>query len=234
MCHELARWPSASRCHKSDPLIVMVFDKAHRFGNVTVVAHHHGAIVGVEPAVVEQMHGEIDVRAFLLGPNHLRRAPTRHRLGERCPNPVTQEMPKIHLDLGPVVAKDAEVHILALRLGLVSGRLQDEHAHHAWPKEKQEPPKRPRALRSKPQGVFWVIYARLQSVPKGDTLFLGVHTLCAFLQVPIMREIHGIIPPFRLSCQIQVEIYGEQRLFRCDDLQKHCVGESKPLKRVVG
>ena len=41
---------------------------------------------------------------------------------ERRVDPVAEEVPEIHLDLGPVTAKRTEVDILALRLGLVGGR----------------------------------------------------------------------------------------------------------------
>ena len=78
---------SVAPCHeeapKSDPLPVMVPDQAHGLGDVAVVADHHRAVVGVEPAVVEQVYGQIDVRALLLGADHLRRALCAHLSGCR-------------------------------------------------------------------------------------------------------------------------------------------------------
>ena len=68
------------------------------------------------------MHGEIHVRALLLRPDHLRRALVSRRPRQRRADPVSQEMPEIHLDLGPVVLKRAQIDILALRFRGIGGR----------------------------------------------------------------------------------------------------------------
>ena len=73
-------------------------------------------------AVVEQMHGEIDIGPFLLGLGDLRRSLFPHRVNERHSNLVAQKVPKVHLDLGPVGSQGAEVEILALRLRPVGRR----------------------------------------------------------------------------------------------------------------
>ena len=72
--HELAGRTARARCHQPDSLAVVLPHQAHRLGNVAVIAHDDRAVVGVEPAVVEQMHRKVDVRALLLGSDHLRRA----------------------------------------------------------------------------------------------------------------------------------------------------------------
>ena len=121
MRHELARRLSGSRRHQSDPLAVILPDQAHRLGDVAVVADHHRAIVRVEPAVIEQVDGEIYVRALLLGADHLRGALVTGRLRERRAHLVAEEVPEIHLDLGPVASKSAEIDVLALGFRRVGG-----------------------------------------------------------------------------------------------------------------
>ena len=101
---------------------MMVPDEPHRFGDVAVVADHYRAVAGVQPTVVQKMHGEIDVRAFFLGLDYLFRAPVPDRLHKGHADRMAQKMPEVHFDLGPVVAKGAEIHVLPLRLRLVGGR----------------------------------------------------------------------------------------------------------------
>ena len=75
----------------------------------------------VEPAVVEQVGGAINVRALLPGADHHPRAPVPGRLRERRAHLVSQEMPEIYLDLGLVAPKGAEIDVLALGFGWVGG-----------------------------------------------------------------------------------------------------------------
>ena len=122
MPHELSGRTARAGRHQSDLLAAMLLHQAHGFGDVAVIAHHDRAVIRVQPPVIHQMHGEIDVRALLLCPDHIRRAAVSDRMRERRVDPVAEEVPEIHLDLGPVTAKRTEVDILALRLGLVGGR----------------------------------------------------------------------------------------------------------------
>ena len=73
--HELARRPCRARRDRPDPLGMVLPHETHRFCAIAVVAHHHRAVAGVQPAVTEQVHGEIDVRALLFRPNDLGAAP---------------------------------------------------------------------------------------------------------------------------------------------------------------
>ena len=143
-------------------------------------------------------------RVLPLGPDHLRGAHVPDRFRERCPDRMAQEVPEIHLHLGPMVPQRTEIDVLALGLGLVGGRAGDprreildredivvrlkdlreqgrevepfprralersvveieavdlDEGAHGSPRKKQGPPKRPRALRSKPQGVLTTMYA---------------------------------------------------------------------------
>ena len=50
---------------------MMVPHQAHRLGDVAVVADHHRAIVGIEPAVIEQVDGGVDIGVPFLGPDDL-------------------------------------------------------------------------------------------------------------------------------------------------------------------
>ena len=70
------------RCRRTRP---------HGCGDVAVVAHHDAAVVGIEPTVIQQMHREIDIRALLLGPDHLNRALVSHRLRQRGTDPCVSE-----------------------------------------------------------------------------------------------------------------------------------------------
>ena len=63
VCQKLAGWAACSRGNEPDPLPVLVLHKAHGFGDVAVVADDHRTVIGVQPTVVQQVHGEIDVRA---------------------------------------------------------------------------------------------------------------------------------------------------------------------------
>ena len=84
MCHELARRPPSSRRYQPDQLAMVVPDESHCFGNIAVVADHDRAVVGVQPAVVQEMHSKIDVRAFFLGPDHLFRRPSYNIAVLKC------------------------------------------------------------------------------------------------------------------------------------------------------
>lgn len=63
-------------------------------GNVAVVAHHNSTVVSIEPTVIQQMRGEIDVRSLLLGPDHLCSVPPRQRLRKWRSRPVSERTPK--------------------------------------------------------------------------------------------------------------------------------------------
>ena len=97
--HELPGRPSRPRRHQPVSFTAVPAHQPHGFGDVAVVAHHDAAIVGIEPTVIQQMHREIDIRAFLLGPDHLNRALVSHRLRQRGTDPVSQKMPEVHLRL---------------------------------------------------------------------------------------------------------------------------------------
>ena len=113
---ELSRRFSGPRRHQPDPFSAVPAHESHGFGDIAVVAHHNAAVVDVQPTVIQQMHGEIDIRALLLGLDHLHRAQRPRRPCERRPDPVSQEMPEIHLDLGPVALERAQINVLTLGL----------------------------------------------------------------------------------------------------------------------
>ena len=119
--HELLRGPARSPRHQPDPLAVMLPHEPHRLRDIAVVGHHPSAVIGIEPTVVQQMHGEIDVRALLDGLHDLRHALRPDRIHQGRANRVTWEVPEIPLDLGPVVLKSPEINILALRLDWSAG-----------------------------------------------------------------------------------------------------------------
>ena len=59
MSQKLARWPPVPRRYQADSFPTMLFHEAHRLRQVAVVAHYDGAVVEVQPPVVQEMHGEI-------------------------------------------------------------------------------------------------------------------------------------------------------------------------------
>ena len=101
---------------------MVVLDQSHRFGNIAVVADHYRAVVGIQPTVVQEMHGEIDVRAFFLGLDYLNCALIPDRPPEGHLDRMAQKMSEIHLDFRPVSTQCAEVHVLPLRLRLIGVR----------------------------------------------------------------------------------------------------------------
>ena len=90
-----------------------------------VVAHDNRAVVGVEPAVVQQMHGEVDVGALLLRLDDAYRALAPDRLCERGRDLMRQEVAEVNRDLGAVRLEGAEAELLALGLGRIVGRRRD-------------------------------------------------------------------------------------------------------------
>ena len=58
---ELAGWAGHSGCRQADPLAMIPPHEAHPLGDVAVVGYDDGAIIDVQSAVVEQVHGEIDI-----------------------------------------------------------------------------------------------------------------------------------------------------------------------------
>ena len=123
--HELSGRSSRPRRHEPDPFLALLAHQPHGFGDVAIVTHHDTAVIGIEPTVIQQMHGEIDVRALFLGPDHFDRAPVSPRLRQWRAHPVSQKMSEIHLDLGPVALEGAQIDILALRFRGVAGRARD-------------------------------------------------------------------------------------------------------------
>ena len=193
---------SASRNHQADKLRMAPSHQAHRLREITVVAHHDRAIVGVQPAVVQEMYCKIDVRPLFFGLDHLRRPRVSNRARQRHSNTVAQEVPEVDFHLGPIVLKRPKIDVLTLRLRGIVGRARHSRREildpqdivmrlqhlreqrrqvkpfprrslersvvqiepvyvkeraHRQPLQKQGPPKRPRALRSKPQGVLPLI-----------------------------------------------------------------------------
>ena len=67
MRSQLLRWSAGSRCQKADSYAVMQPDEAHRLRDVAVVGYYDRAVVGLEPSVIQEMDGKVDVRALLLG-----------------------------------------------------------------------------------------------------------------------------------------------------------------------
>ena len=124
MRQELPRWSSRAWRHQTDAFPPVSTHKPHGFGDVAVVAHHDSTVISIEPTVIQKMHREIDVRALLLLPHHFHRTLIAHRLSQRRPDPVPQEVPEVHLDLWPVVLERVQIHVLALRfrrIGVRSG-----------------------------------------------------------------------------------------------------------------
>jgi len=54
------------RTEKPDWLMKLVLDDADRLLEITVVRDHHGDVEPGGPCVMDQMDGEIDIRALLL------------------------------------------------------------------------------------------------------------------------------------------------------------------------
>ena len=98
---------------------MLLAHETHGFGEVAVVAHHHPAPVCIEPAVVQEMHGEIDVGSLLLCLDHLRRPSAPQRLRQRYSDPVPEKVPLIHLLFRAEALECTEIDVLPLRLGLV-------------------------------------------------------------------------------------------------------------------
>ena len=96
--------------------------QAHRLREITVVAHHDRAIVGVQPAVVQEMYCKIDVRPLFFGLDHLRRPRVSNRARQRHSNTVAQEVPEVDFHLGPIVLKRPKIDVLTLRLRGIGGR----------------------------------------------------------------------------------------------------------------
>ena len=94
VCHELPGRPSFARSGKSDPFAAQLAHEAQGLGYAAVVAHDHTLAAGLEPTVVQEMHGQVDIGAFLFGLDDLDRTPSTDRKCKRCSDPVTQELPK--------------------------------------------------------------------------------------------------------------------------------------------
>ena len=61
----------------------------HGFGDITVVTYHNATVIGIEPAVIQQVYGKIDIRAFLFCLDHFSSALRAHRLSEQSPDSVS-------------------------------------------------------------------------------------------------------------------------------------------------
>lgn len=61
MGEKLSGRMAATGCYQPNEFIMMHLHEAHGFGNITVVADNDGAIVSIQPSVIQQMNGEIDI-----------------------------------------------------------------------------------------------------------------------------------------------------------------------------
>lgn len=74
----------------------------------------------IEPAIIRQMYGEIDLRSFLLRPNRLRRVWwALQRLRTRRWHLVPEKVPKVNFRFRSEMLQGAEINILPLRLGRI-------------------------------------------------------------------------------------------------------------------
>ena len=92
----------------------MLPHQTHRFREVAVVAHHHGAIVRIEPGIIHEMRSQVHVGTLFLGLHYVRRAPGPLWTRKRHPNRVTQEMPVIDLYLRPELLNCPQIDVLPL------------------------------------------------------------------------------------------------------------------------
>ena len=89
--------------------------QAHRFCQVAVIANHNSAVVEVQPTVVLEMHGKIDIRPLFPGHYDLNHsAAAGLRVGQRHAHPVSQEMSEIYIHLGPEMLQGPEIGLLTL------------------------------------------------------------------------------------------------------------------------
>ncbi len=116
----LLRRSSGPRSHQPNPLFELLTHTTQGFGNVAVVAHCHRAVMTIEPAIIRQMYGEIDLRSFLLRPNRLRRVWwALQRLRTRRWHLVPEKVPKVNFHFRSEMLRGAEINILPLRLGRI-------------------------------------------------------------------------------------------------------------------
>lgn len=75
----------------------MGLHQLYGFSKITIVGDNHSAIIRIQSAIIQQMHGEIHIRAFFLGLYDIdHERPSWQRFGERCWYFMAQEMPEIH------------------------------------------------------------------------------------------------------------------------------------------
>lgn len=84
---------------------MVVPDEPRRLGNVTIVTDYDRTVIGVQPAIVQEVHGEIDIRTFFLGLDYGCRALLPDGMCERHGYRMAQKMPEVYLHLRPMVAK---------------------------------------------------------------------------------------------------------------------------------
>ena len=89
----------------------MLPDHTHRFGDITVVRRHRGAVTGIPPAVTQASHGEVHARAVLLSLYDLHHALRPNRVDRRCADRVTEGVPETDLSPGPARLKSTEMEL---------------------------------------------------------------------------------------------------------------------------
>ena len=93
---------------------MMLSHKAQSLGYIAVVGNNCCAVIGIQPAVIQQMHSEVYIRTLFLCPENFHLLSLSNRAHKRRPNLVRQETSVKHLYMGPKVLQTAEIYILPL------------------------------------------------------------------------------------------------------------------------
>ena len=121
LCHELTGWTSGSRRDQANTLSMVPSHKVQSLRYIAVVRNNYRAVKCIQPAVIQQMHGEVYIRTLFLCPEYFHLLSPPNRAHKRRPNFVCKETPVKHLNMGPKVLQTAEIYILPLGFRRIGG-----------------------------------------------------------------------------------------------------------------
>ena len=92
-----------SGCYKTNQFSFVLFHKTHALCDIAVVRNYYRAVLVIQPCIVQEMNGKIDIRSLLFGPYDIHQPSPVAGIRKQRLNLMSQKMPEISFDLRAMV-----------------------------------------------------------------------------------------------------------------------------------
>jgi len=110
----------ARRYQAKNLVWVMGSHQLHGLGHIAIVRNDHGTIIVIQSRIIEQVNGQINVRAFFYRLDNLNRI--RWRVGVGHANIMLKKMAVMNRYFGDIRFQSANIGLLLLRCGRIPRR----------------------------------------------------------------------------------------------------------------